>query len=117
MKIARYLLANETRVGVVDGDRIHPFPEGTTINVVVELGLEGLLDTGAQALRTSPAVPLADVTLVSPVEPRLLRDFTTFEQHVEGMMKFSGHSGIVDAFYEFPPFYTATPHVTTGPGA
>lgn len=115
MKIVRYTDDAEVRVGVLAEQAVHPFPKEVRLNPLLALGLDAVLAAGAEAIVRAEPVPVDRVRLLAPVEPRLLRDFTTFEQHVEAMMMATGGEKIPDDFYEFPPFYTSTPHAITGP--
>lgn len=115
MKIVRYTDGAGVRVGVLAGAAVHPFPEEVGLNPLLALGLDAVLAAGAEVIARTDPVPVARVRLLAPVEPQLLRDFTTFEQHVEAMTMAIGDGRIPDDFYEFPPFYTGTPHAISGP--
>ena len=102
--------AQGRRCGVVDGDRLLPFPPGTD-------PLAALLSGAPPETPPEPApgVPLADVRLLPPVEPPSVRDFVSFEEHVEGVRRsVSGESGVPDAWYEAPAFYFSNPHAMVG---
>jgi 2-keto-4-pentenoate hydratase/2-oxohepta-3-ene-1,7-dioic acid hydratase in catechol pathway len=58
---------------------------------------------------------LDTVRLLPPVEPPSIRDFLTFEQHVEGMVKLHDPPReIHPQWYEAPTFYFSNPHSLVG---
>lgn len=70
----------------------------------------------ASALPASARRPLADVELLAPVAPPSVRDFVTFEEHVEGVSAgVEGKSHVADEWYEAPTFYFTNPHTILGP--
>ena len=107
MRLATYLHQGARRCGAVEGDdRILPFPDGTALLDVVASG---------SVPETGPAIPLADVRLLPPLEPPSVRDFVAFEEHVEGVRKaVDGLSGVPDAWYDAPTFYFSNPHAMVG---
>ncbi|GIH95177.1 fumarylacetoacetate hydrolase family protein [Planobispora siamensis] len=106
MRLAAYRHRGLRRSGVVDGDAVLPFPEGTDLLDVIRTG--SVPDTGA-------AVPLAEVRLLPPVEPPSVRDFVTFEEHVEGVRRsVGGAAGVPDAWYDAPTFYFTNPYAMVG---
>ena len=106
MRIVTYELDGHRRCGVVEDGAVHPLPEGTG----------PLTALGARPM--GPAVPLADVRLLPPLEPPTVRDFVTFEEHVEGVRRsVDGVGGVPDAWYDAPTFYFTNPHALYGPGA
>ncbi|MBB2914247.1 2-keto-4-pentenoate hydratase/2-oxohepta-3-ene-1,7-dioic acid hydratase in catechol pathway [Streptosporangium becharense] len=106
MRLATYRHRNLRRCGIVDGDSVLPFPEGTELLDVVRTG--SVPATGA-------AVSLAGVRLLPPIEPPSVRDFVTFEEHVEGVRRsVSGAAGVPGAWYDAPTFYFANPHAMIG---
>ncbi|MFB4298845.1 fumarylacetoacetate hydrolase family protein [Actinomadura sp. NTSP31] len=106
MRLATYLHQGVRRCGAVEDDRVLPFPDGTDLLDVVASG---------SVPETGPAVPLADVRLLPPIEPPSVRDFVAFEEHVEGVRKaVDGVSGVPDAWYDAPTFYFSNPHAMVG---
>jgi 2-keto-4-pentenoate hydratase/2-oxohepta-3-ene-1,7-dioic acid hydratase in catechol pathway len=62
-------------------------------------------------------VPLADVALLTPIDPPAVRDFVAFEEHVEGVVKsVSGDSGVAPEWYQAPTFYFTNPHTLRATG-
>ncbi len=106
----------ERRAGVVAGDAVHPLPAGTTVLDLVRAGLPAALEAGGRALSTEP-VPLAAVRLHPPLEPPSVRDFFTFEEHVEGAMRtVTPGATVVEQWYDAPTFYFTNPATLLGTG-
>ena len=61
-------------------------------------------------------VALADVALRSPVHPGALRDFVSFERHVQGMEAGKGHTSAPEPWYEHPTMIFMNPHSAIGTG-
>jgi 2-keto-4-pentenoate hydratase/2-oxohepta-3-ene-1,7-dioic acid hydratase in catechol pathway len=72
--------------------------------------------TEGETLRLEPGDELpADVRLLPPLEPGSIRDFLTFEQHVEGMVRIADPAReIHPQWYEAPTFYFSNPHSVVG---
>jgi 2-keto-4-pentenoate hydratase/2-oxohepta-3-ene-1,7-dioic acid hydratase in catechol pathway len=77
---------------------------------------EALVEDDVVRVReTGEAIALDAVRLLPPVEPPSIRDFLTFEQHVEGMMKLHDPPRDVHSqWYEAPTFYFSNPHSLIG---
>ncbi|WP_033290677.1 fumarylacetoacetate hydrolase family protein [Amycolatopsis jejuensis] len=106
------------RVGVLDGDRIHALPPGTTLRGLLGDDGERLHAAGEQALRDPhEVVALAGTRLRAPIpDPPTVRDFMTFEQHVEGAIKLAGPDvGVPERWYAAPAFYFTNPYAVLGP--
>lgn len=115
MRYASYQLEDTTRCGVVGPDGLHPLPAGMTGLDLVRSGIPAAIEAGEAALR-GPAVPLASVRLLPPLQPPTVRDFTAFEEHVEGVVRgVSGGGEIAPEWYEAPAFYFTNPYAVTGP--
>ena len=83
---------------------------------IVELGLERALEIGADAVRSEP-IAFTESDLLLPYQPPSVRDFVTFESHVEGVRRsIDNASGIPEAWYDAPHFYFTNPHALYGPG-
>jgi 2-keto-4-pentenoate hydratase/2-oxohepta-3-ene-1,7-dioic acid hydratase in catechol pathway len=105
LRIATYRYRGRRHCGVVEGTLVRPLPDGTSP-----------LDAAAGARPTGAAVPLADVRLLPPLEPSTVRDFVTFEEHVEGVRRsVDGAAGVPDAWYDAPTFYFTNPYAVIGP--
>lgn len=99
----------------------HPLPGGRTVDDLVRSGLAAALEVGGEAL-ASAGIPPAGLRLLAPVEPVSVRDFVTFEEHVEGVRRSVdgvgvGDGGVAEAWYDAPAFYFTNPHAVVGPGA
>jgi 2-keto-4-pentenoate hydratase/2-oxohepta-3-ene-1,7-dioic acid hydratase in catechol pathway len=114
MRFASWESRGTVAAGVASDAGLHRLDAGTTILDLVESGLPAALDAGAAALE-GPPVPLADVRLLPPLTPPSVRDFVTFEEHVEGVRKsVDGASGVVPEWYEAPTFYFTNPYAFVG---
>jgi 2-keto-4-pentenoate hydratase/2-oxohepta-3-ene-1,7-dioic acid hydratase in catechol pathway len=99
---------------LLEGDGAHLLP--TSLAQLIELGLERALEIGDQARHGSP-VAFSAADLLLPYKPPSIRDFVTFESHVEGVRKSIDHAeGIPEAWYDAPTFYFTNPHALYGPG-
>ena len=117
MRLASLRLDGRVVGAVVEDDTAYPLPDGHSVGDLVQLGLEHALDVGAQALRAAP-VPFGTDDLLLPYRPASVRDFVTFESHVEGVRRsVDNASGVPDAWYDAPTFYFTNPHALYGPGA
>jgi 2-keto-4-pentenoate hydratase/2-oxohepta-3-ene-1,7-dioic acid hydratase in catechol pathway len=97
----------------VEGAHLLPMPVGS----LIELGLERALEIGLAALSEAP-VAYDEPDLLLPYKPPSVRDFVTFESHVEGVRRsVDNASGVPDAWYDAPTFYFTNPHALYGPGA
>ncbi|GAB3245989.1 fumarylacetoacetate hydrolase family protein [Nocardioides dilutus] len=99
---------------VLEGDAAYLLP--LSVLQMVELGLERALEVGADAVRNEP-VPFAESDLLLPYKPPSIRDFVTFESHVEGVRRsIDNATGVPEAWYDAPHFYFTNPHALYGPG-
>ncbi|HEY3184905.1 MAG TPA: fumarylacetoacetate hydrolase family protein [Gaiellaceae bacterium] len=90
MRIARVETAGGVREALVEGELVRVHETGETL-------------------------ALAAVRLLPPVEPPSIRDFLTFEQHVEGMVKLHDPPRDVHPqWYAAPTFYFSNPHSLVG---
>lgn len=113
MRIARVQAAEGTRAAIVsrDGESIRVL--GPDVGMLELLGSHDpeRLAAGAQER------PLDEVKLLAPIEPPSIRDFSVFEQHIQGIVKGSDPSGTVpESWYRSPFFYFSNPGAVTGPG-
>ncbi|MET9088950.1 fumarylacetoacetate hydrolase family protein [Streptomyces sp. NPDC004237] len=119
MRFAVYEERRQQHVAVIgERDVLHRVPGARSINELLRSceGLAALLDAGAAAL-AGPAGPhRSEVRLLPPLEPPTVRDFVTFEEHVEGMMRSLGDAPKVpEAWYDAPTFYFSSPYAVIGP--
>ena len=116
MKLASLRHDGATSGVVVDGDAAFRLPDGLSVGDLVALGRERALAIGARAL-ACPGTPLDVGLLELPYRPASVRDFVTFESHVEGVRRSVDNAvGIPDAWYDNPTFYFTNPHALYGPG-
>ena len=112
-RFATFQSAGAEHVGVVVDDRVFPLDAGLDLRGILELGLDAALKLGV----TGRGLPLSGVRLCAPLRPASVRDFVTFEEHVEGVRRsVDGAGGVVDAWYDAPTFYFTNPHTIIGPG-
>ena len=117
MKLASIRHDGDVVGAVVEGNAAYLLPFGVSVGDVVGLGLERGLAVGEHALRGTP-VPFEGSMLELPYKPPSLRDFVTFESHVEGVRRsIDKVTGIPEAWYDAPHFYFTNPHALYGPGA
>ncbi len=114
MRLATVSVSGTPTAVVVDGDAAYPLP--TSLLHLVELGLPRALEIGEQA-RHGPPIPFAEADLLLPYKPPSVRDFVTFESHVEGVrLAIERSAGVPEAWYDAPTFYFTNPHALYGPG-
>lgn len=113
MRFATYAQEGDpARAGVVSDAGVHPLAPGVAVLDLVRAGLPAAQEAGRRAL-AGPAVPLAAVRLLPPLEAPTVRDFVAFEEHVEGMT--AGGGGTVAAeWYQAPTFYFTSPYALIG---
>jgi 2-keto-4-pentenoate hydratase/2-oxohepta-3-ene-1,7-dioic acid hydratase in catechol pathway len=91
--------------------------EGETVRVfspeadVIDL----LTSQDESSLSVIAESPVSEVHVLAPLMPPSIRDFSVFEQHIEGIMLGAG-TPIPDAWYESPFCYFSNPGAVTGPG-
>jgi 2-keto-4-pentenoate hydratase/2-oxohepta-3-ene-1,7-dioic acid hydratase in catechol pathway len=108
MRIARVATESGQRVALVDGEALHLLRESTDV-------LDLLRDPG-RAEPTGETVLLEPARLLPPLDPPSIRDFVTFERHVEGMARLHDPPRDVHPrWYEAPTFYFSNPHSLVGP--
>ena len=99
---------------VIEGDAAYLLP--VPVLELIELGLERALEIGAEAVRGEPSA-FEESDLLLPYKPPSVRDFVTFETHVEGVRRsIDNATGIPEAWYDAPTFYFTNPHALYGPG-
>lgn len=118
MRFAQFRQDDGTeRAGVLDHDELVCLPAGTTVTDMVRRGSEVLLAAGKAALsRRTEVRPLLGAALLPPLVPTSLRDFMTFEQHIDGAVKNLGPSATVNpAWFQSPAFYFTNAAAVVGP--
>lgn len=94
--------------------RIHPFDANADL---VELLAETpeWRESRADVAAANDGLTLDEVVLLPPVYPVAMRDFLTFEAHVDGMERGHGNPGPPAEWYDAPVFLFMAPHAVTGP--
>jgi 2-keto-4-pentenoate hydratase/2-oxohepta-3-ene-1,7-dioic acid hydratase in catechol pathway len=114
MRIARFEHGGAERLGVVTGEEaVEPLAASVDLPSLLAAAPS---ERAALAVRDGAPLALADVRLLAPLQPATIRDFITFEEHIEGTMRLvSETAAVVDEWYEAPTFYFTNPHAVTGP--
>ncbi|MFG3201346.1 fumarylacetoacetate hydrolase family protein [Streptomyces sp. NPDC048192] len=119
MRFAAYTHHDQPRLAVVDDEGVlYPVPGVRSLTEAVAAGdgLPALLGTGAAALAGPPGPHVSEVRLLPPLQPASVRDFVTFEEHVEGVRRsVDGAAGVPEQWYRAPVFYFTNPHAIHGP--
>jgi 2-keto-4-pentenoate hydratase/2-oxohepta-3-ene-1,7-dioic acid hydratase in catechol pathway len=108
MRIARVETAAGPRAALVEDETLRLLP--ATTDVLDMLGEPESVEP------TDETLPLAGARLLPPLQPPSVRDFLTFERHVEGMGGLHDPPRCVHPqWYEVPTFYFSNPHSLVGP--
>ena len=111
MRIARVDVDGAPRTAVVDADAHSVRVLSAEVSV-----LDVLSATDRDSLAAgAPERPLEDVRLLAPIQPPSIRDFSVFEQHIEGIMLGQGRE-VPESWYRSPFCYFSNPGAVTGPG-
>ncbi|MFJ9721812.1 fumarylacetoacetate hydrolase family protein [Streptomyces sp. NPDC101209] len=120
MRFAAYAHHDQRRLAVVDDDGVlYPVPgvRSLTEALAAAEGLPALLDLGAASLDVPPGPHISQVRLLPPLQPTSIRDFVTFEEHVEGVRRsVDGAAGVPEQWYAAPTFYFTNPHAVYATG-
>lgn len=121
MRLARWRVPGDAQVheGLLVGSRVVDLPRSIGIQDLLEAGLNRALDIGAlvEAQMSGDEHPVGTVTFLPPLRPTTIRDFVTFEEHVEGMTASAdGASNVPPEWYELPTFYFTNPHSVIATG-
>lgn len=114
MKIARIEIDQAARLGIVDGDRVQPLAAQTVLSELLAATPAQRAQIVERFAEGEPR-PLSQVRLLAPVRPRTLRDFLTFEEHLEGSLKLLGATAPHPAWYDQPLFYFSNTNAVVGP--
>ncbi|MFI2436179.1 fumarylacetoacetate hydrolase family protein [Streptomyces sp. NPDC018693] len=119
MRFASYEYQNRRRVAVVAEDgTLRPLPGVQSLTGLLAEGggLPHLLAAGAAALGAPTGPHVSDVRMLPPLQPPTVRDFVTFEEHVEGVRRsVDGATGVPERWYAAPTFYFGNPYAVYGP--
>ena len=118
MRFAAYEHEQHHRVAVVEEDgTLYPIPGARSLTELIRSGdgLDALLHAGAATLDVPPGPHVSEVRLLPPLQPPTVRDFVTFEEHVEGVRRsVDGVGGVPEAWYDAPTFYFTNPYAVIG---
>ncbi|EDY54771.1 MULTISPECIES: fumarylacetoacetate hydrolase family protein [Streptomyces] len=118
MRFATYEHRDQRRVAVVEEDgTLLPVPGARSLTELIGSGdgLDALLDVGTASLDVPPGPHVSEVRLLPPLQPPTVRDFVTFEEHVEGVRRsVDGAGGVPEAWYDAPTFYFTNPYAVIG---
>lgn len=115
MRLAVFEYHGTRRLGVVADSLIHPLPGTADLIGLLAADPAERAAVGAAA-RREPGVPLDAVRLRPPVRPGAMRDFLTFEDHVQGTSRAVQGEDIRPEWYEAPSFLFMNPHAVVGTG-
>jgi 2-keto-4-pentenoate hydratase/2-oxohepta-3-ene-1,7-dioic acid hydratase in catechol pathway len=108
MRIARYEHDGTVAVAAVEGAGddtvVRPLPSGVS---TIDLLQQSPQQRATHAL--GEPVPLSAVKLLTPLQPPSVRDFVSFEQHIEGMIM-GDNIPFPEAWYGAPAFYFSNPN-------
>jgi 2-keto-4-pentenoate hydratase/2-oxohepta-3-ene-1,7-dioic acid hydratase in catechol pathway len=121
MRLAAFRLTDDApdvrRVGLVVGEGrtwwVHPFEDGTDLVELLAAEPAAREEAADLAAQTDGLQP-SEVVLLPPVYPTAMRDFLTFEAHVEGMERGHGNPGVPEDWFAAPVFLFMAPHAVTG---
>jgi 2-keto-4-pentenoate hydratase/2-oxohepta-3-ene-1,7-dioic acid hydratase in catechol pathway len=114
MRIARVVMEGADRLGIVNsaGHEIRLLAPGADL---LELLAASPATRQALTAAADASVALSEVVLRTPLDPPAVRDFVTFEEHVEGMG--GAANPISPEWYKLPTFYFSNPHGLVATGA
>ncbi|MEW2395493.1 fumarylacetoacetate hydrolase family protein [Streptomyces sp. NPDC046862] len=119
MRFAAYEYRNRRHVAVVEEDgTLYPLPGvGSLTSLLAQGGgLPALLEAGSATLDIPAGPHVSEVLLLPPLQPPTVRDFVTFEEHVEGVRRsVDGTAGVPEQWYTAPTFYFTNPYAVYGP--
>jgi 2-keto-4-pentenoate hydratase/2-oxohepta-3-ene-1,7-dioic acid hydratase in catechol pathway len=119
MRFATYEYRNRRHVAVVEEDgTLHALPGVSSLTGLLAEGggLPELLASGSAGLDVPAGPHVCEVRLLPPLQPPTVRDFVTFEEHVEGVRRsVDGAAGVPERWYAAPTFYFGNPYAMYGP--
>jgi len=111
MRIARFLHDGRAQTAIVRDEAVRPVDAS-----VAELLCAAPAERERIAAAAGPARPLAGTRLLAPVVPPAIRDFITFEEHIEGTRLGTANPRIPAEWYGAPTFYFTNPHAVIATG-
>jgi 2-keto-4-pentenoate hydratase/2-oxohepta-3-ene-1,7-dioic acid hydratase in catechol pathway len=85
---------------------------------VLDLLVADAADRGQLSANVVAELAPDEAAPAAPLHPASIRDFSVFEQHIEGAIKTAGgvDARVPEQWYELPFCYFSNPHAITGPG-
>jgi 2-keto-4-pentenoate hydratase/2-oxohepta-3-ene-1,7-dioic acid hydratase in catechol pathway len=118
MRFATYEHRDQHHVAVVDKDgTLRPLSGVHSLTgLLTEAGsMPELLDAGTRMPDAQAGPHVSEVRLLPPLQPPTVRDFVTFEEHVEGVRRsVDGAAGVPERWYAAPTFYFTNPYAVYG---
>ncbi|MFJ8048283.1 fumarylacetoacetate hydrolase family protein [Streptomyces luteogriseus] len=116
MRFATYEQHGRTRLATVEDDgTLYPCSGTGTLLDLIQYGPGALRQAGHASLDVPRGPHVSQVRLLPPLQPPSVRDFVTFEEHVEGVRRsIDGVPGAPDAWYDAPTFYFTNPYAVIG---
>jgi 2-keto-4-pentenoate hydratase/2-oxohepta-3-ene-1,7-dioic acid hydratase in catechol pathway len=115
VRLAAFESHGRRRLGVVADSVIYPLPETVDLLRVLTARPDARAALDAAA-RLQPGIPLDSARLLAPVQPGAMRDFLTFEDHVQGTTRAVQGGDISPEWYAAPSFLFMNPHAVVGAG-
>lgn len=116
MKLLRYEHNGLEKVGIFSHGEVMDLPTQLSVLEILNLPRELRDRLESQAGRYH-RIPLDKVKLLPPVEPRVVRDFVTFEGHIAGMKKNEpGDGSVPEPWYETPVSLMINPYTLKASG-
>ncbi|WP_405623318.1 fumarylacetoacetate hydrolase family protein [Streptomyces sp. NBC_00076] len=119
MRFATYEHRDRHHVAVVDEDgTLRPLPGVHSLTALLTQAgsVPELLDAGTRTLGAQAGPHVSEVRLLPPLQPPTVRDFVTFEEHVEGVRRsVDAAAGVPERWYAAPTFYFTNPYAMYGP--
>ncbi|MDQ0681870.1 2-keto-4-pentenoate hydratase/2-oxohepta-3-ene-1,7-dioic acid hydratase in catechol pathway [Streptomyces achromogenes] len=116
MRFATYEQHGRSRLATVEDDGVlYPCARRASLLDLIQAGPEALREAGDASLDEPRGPHVSEVRLLPPLRPPSVRDFVTFEEHVEGVRRsIDGITGAPDAWYDAPTFYFTNPYAVIG---
>jgi 2-keto-4-pentenoate hydratase/2-oxohepta-3-ene-1,7-dioic acid hydratase in catechol pathway len=112
MRIARVSVDGGIRVAVVADRTLRVLAAEVTV-----LDLLAADDGERERLASRVEAERELGELLAPLEPATIRDFSVFEQHIEGVIRNANpDAGVPEVWFESPFCYFSNPHAVNGPG-
>jgi 2-keto-4-pentenoate hydratase/2-oxohepta-3-ene-1,7-dioic acid hydratase in catechol pathway len=112
MRIARLQVDGHPRTAVIDAEGQSARVLAPHVSAMDLLGAADREQIGAAGEQMS----LEGLRLLAPIDPPAIRDFSVFEQHIEGIMLGQGNAPVPESWYESPFCYFSNPGAVTGAG-